>query len=59
MKILLVKDHARNGKESFCIKTIEITCATFGGGPVQLKKMNKSAVWPISVSHCSCVFYLL
>ena len=27
-KILLVKDHARNGKEPFCVKTIESTCAT-------------------------------
>ena len=24
MKILLVKDHAHNGKEPFCVKTIEI-----------------------------------
>ena len=23
------------------------------------KKMNKSAVWPTSVCHCSCIFYIL
>ena len=28
MKILLVKDHKRNGKAPFCVKTIESTCAT-------------------------------
>ena len=31
-KILLVKDHARNGKEPFCVKIIESTCATFAVG---------------------------
>ena len=28
MNILLVKDHARKGKEPFCVKTKESTCAT-------------------------------
>ena len=28
-KILLVKDHARKGKESFHVKTKDSTCATF------------------------------
>ena len=56
-KILLVKDHARNRKEPFCVKTIKSTCATLVvARPVQLKKMmNKSVVWPISISQCSCV----
>ena len=42
-KILLVKDHARKGKESFHVKTKDSTCAAFCGRPVQLKKkmMNK------------------
>ena len=31
-KILLVKDHTQNGKESFCAKTIESTYATFAVG---------------------------
>ena len=29
MKILLVKDHARKGKESFHVKTKDSTCAAF------------------------------
>ena len=31
-KILLVKDHARKGKESFHVKTKDSTCATFAVG---------------------------
>ena len=31
-KILLVKDHARKGKESFHVKTKDNTCATFAVG---------------------------
>ena len=30
--ILLVKDHARNRMEPFCVKTIENTCATLAVG---------------------------
>ena len=37
-KILLVKDHACQGKELFCVKTIESTCATLAVG--HFKKMN-------------------
>ena len=32
MKILLVKDHARKGKESFHVKTKDSTCAAFAVG---------------------------
>ena len=32
MKILWVKDHARNGKKPFCVITIESTCATLAVG---------------------------
>ena len=31
-EILLVKDHARKGKQPFYVKTIEITCATLAVG---------------------------
>ena len=31
-KILLVKDHARKGKESFHVKTKDLTCAPFAVG---------------------------
>ena len=42
-KILLVKDHARKGKESFHVKTKDSTCATFAVGQFNRikKKMNK------------------
>ena len=50
MKILLVKDHARKGKESFHIKTKDTyTCAAFAVG--QFFMMQKK--------YCSCVFYVL
>ena len=32
MKILLVKDHACKGKESFHVKTKDSTCAAFAVG---------------------------
>ena len=65
MKILLVKDHTRKWKKSFHAKIIESTCATLAVGQFNWRrrkwwtKKSKSAVWPIFVSHCSCVFYVL
>ena len=40
-KILLVKDHARNGKEPFCVKNHREYLCHLGGRPVQLKKKKK------------------
>ena len=38
MKIFLVKDHARNGKEPFFVKTIESTCVSLAVGQFKKKR---------------------
>ena len=55
------------GKRVVACKNQREYLCNFCGRPVQLKKttdrgiviMNGSAVWPISVSQCSCVLYLI
>ena len=57
-KILLVKDHACNGKELFCLNHLEYLCH-FGFNwreeDDDEQKKSKNTVWPTFLSHCSCV----
>ena len=45
MKIFVVNDHAHNGKELFCVKTIESTCATLAVGQCNWRRRRKRRKW--------------